>query len=102
MIRGSYPIFALSNHTACSQTQTGATVPLKKVFKKFSRFVLQFLYDKKRLPILQKTRCFERGARCQTLSTPLYFSVWVVGKFFSEKDPGKSKKLQYAEFVHEV
>jgi hypothetical protein len=29
MLIGSFPIFALSNHTPFSQTQTGATVPLK-------------------------------------------------------------------------
>jgi hypothetical protein len=29
MLSGSFPIFALSNHTTFSQTQTGATVPLK-------------------------------------------------------------------------
>ncbi len=29
MFSGAFPIFALSNHTAFSQTQTGATVPLK-------------------------------------------------------------------------
>ncbi len=28
MLSGSFPIFALSNHTTFSQTQTGATVPL--------------------------------------------------------------------------
>ncbi len=27
-LSASSPIFALSNHTTCSQTQTGATVPL--------------------------------------------------------------------------
>jgi hypothetical protein len=31
MLSGSSPIFVLSNHTTCSQTQTGATVPLNKV-----------------------------------------------------------------------
>jgi hypothetical protein len=30
MLSGSSPIFALSNHTTCSQTQTGATVSLKE------------------------------------------------------------------------
>jgi hypothetical protein len=29
MLSGSFAIFALSNHTTFSQTQTGATVPLK-------------------------------------------------------------------------
>jgi hypothetical protein len=29
MLSGSFPIFSLSNHTTFSQTQTGATVPLK-------------------------------------------------------------------------
>jgi hypothetical protein len=29
MLSGSFPIFALSNHTTFSQTQSGATVPLK-------------------------------------------------------------------------
>ncbi len=29
MLSGSFPIFALSNHTTFSQTQTGATVPLR-------------------------------------------------------------------------
>jgi hypothetical protein len=28
MLSGSFPIFAPSNHTTFSQTQTGATVPL--------------------------------------------------------------------------
>jgi hypothetical protein len=32
MLSGSSPIFPLSNHTTCSQTQTGATVPLKTDF----------------------------------------------------------------------
>ncbi len=31
MLSGSSPIFALSNHTTCSQTQTGATVPLNLI-----------------------------------------------------------------------
>jgi hypothetical protein len=31
MLSGSSPIFALSNHITCSQTQTGATVPLKTI-----------------------------------------------------------------------
>jgi hypothetical protein len=30
-LSGSSPIFALSNHTTCSQTQAGATVPLKEL-----------------------------------------------------------------------
>ncbi len=30
-LSGSSPIFALSNPTTCSQTQTGATVPLNPV-----------------------------------------------------------------------
>ncbi len=30
MLSGSFPIFALSNHTTFSQTQTGATVPISK------------------------------------------------------------------------
>jgi hypothetical protein len=29
MLSGSFPIFALSNHTTFSQAQTGATVPLR-------------------------------------------------------------------------
>jgi hypothetical protein len=29
MLSGSFPIFALSNHTTFNQTQTGVTVPLK-------------------------------------------------------------------------
>jgi hypothetical protein len=29
MLSGSFPIFVLSNHTTCCQTQTGATVHLK-------------------------------------------------------------------------
>jgi hypothetical protein len=29
MLSGSSPIFALSNHITCSQSQTGVTVPLK-------------------------------------------------------------------------
>jgi hypothetical protein len=56
MLSCSYPIFALSNHTTFSQTQTGATVALKEElacrksspenaekpvcgFKKFLRFM---------------------------------------------------------------
>ncbi len=31
MLSGSFPIFALSNHTTFSQTQTDATVPLKEI-----------------------------------------------------------------------
>jgi hypothetical protein len=31
MLSGSYAIFALSNHTTFSQTQTGATVPLSMI-----------------------------------------------------------------------
>jgi hypothetical protein len=32
MLSGSFPIFALSNHTTFSQTQTGTTVPLRMIF----------------------------------------------------------------------
>ncbi len=31
MLSGSSPIFALSNHITCSQTQTGATVSLNSI-----------------------------------------------------------------------
>jgi hypothetical protein len=30
-LSGSSPIFALSSHTTCSQTETGATIPLSSV-----------------------------------------------------------------------
>ncbi len=36
MASGSFPIFALSNHTTLSQTQTGATVPLTTLTKGLS------------------------------------------------------------------
>ncbi len=34
MLSGSFPIFALSNHTTFSQTQTGVTVPLSFNFNR--------------------------------------------------------------------
>ncbi len=62
----------------------------KKVFKNFSRFYCNF-FTAKSFAHTKVTRCFERGARCQTLSTPLYFSVWVLGDFLLEKDPERAK-----------
>jgi hypothetical protein len=44
MLSGSSPIVALSNHTICSQNQTGATVPLNQA--------IVFLYTY--APILDK------------------------------------------------
>ncbi len=32
VLSGSFPIFALSNHTTFSQTQTGVTVPLSNPY----------------------------------------------------------------------
>jgi hypothetical protein len=36
MLSGSFPIFVLSSHTTCCQTQTGATVPLSKLIQKWA------------------------------------------------------------------
>jgi hypothetical protein len=39
-LSGSSSIFSLKNHNTFSQTQTGATVPLKRLFKFFYYFNL--------------------------------------------------------------
>ncbi len=43
MLSGSFPIFALSNHTTFSQTQTGATVPLKSIGDSLGNYFLEYI-----------------------------------------------------------
>ncbi len=67
MLSGSFPIFALSNHTTFSQTQTGATVPLKTCYFNISNCFWQAFIVRKQ-PTLNAYNPLSEGRCCEGCS----------------------------------